>query len=316
MLGAAFVPGGDRVVVHTCPVEPEPEWEPCESVLTSYSRDGTVFSGPVDAGAARPSAGASVVAGPDVLATADATGTVAIRDPETLELVEQLRAPGAPDDAESSRLSISPAGRLLVLTTSRPEAVAAWRLGTETELLVDDVAGVSTFEAYDGYPDAYGGFPVSDELLLVASSDAIRVYGSDGGDPREVLADPVERGDIFASEVAQRSTISMGFGGATVAVSSTTDSSLVLTGEPGSYWLWDATRPLLLTGPIGVAMAQLDPTGDRLWFWQDDGSAFVMSLQPDELAAAACEAAGRPLTEQEWSRWIGAGEPYDPACAA
>jgi hypothetical protein len=213
-------------------------------------------------------------------------------------------------------LSLSSGGRLLVLTTTQPESVAAWRLGTAAELLVDDVASVPGFEAYDRFPEAHGGFVVSDELLLVASSDAIRLFGSDGGDPREVLADPFERGDIFASEVARRSAINLGIRGLTAAVSSTADSSLVLTGERGAYWLWDATQPLLLTGPIGVAMAVLDPTGDRLWYWRDDGAAFVMSLQPDDLAAAACEAAGRTLTEQEWSRSIGAGEPYDPACAA
>ena len=60
--------------------------------------------------------------------------------------------------------------------------------------------------------------------------------------------------------------------------------------------------------------AVLDPTGDRLFLWRDDGSAFALSLRPDDLVAAACESAGRALTQQEWSRSIGAGEPYEPAC--
>ena len=95
--------------------------------------------------------------------------------------------------------------------------------------------------------------------------------------------------------------------------SATTDGSLLLTGVPGSYWLWDPSRPWVLAGPIPVDYAALDPSGDRLLLWRD-GEAFALSLRPDDLVAAACEAAGRALTEQEWSRSVGAGEPYAPVC--
>ena len=58
----------------------------------------------------------------------------------------------------------------------------------------------------------------------------------------------------------------------------------------------------------------IDAVGDRLLVW-DDGAASVMPLAPDDLVATACSAAGRALTEQEWTQSIGPGEPYAPTCS-
>jgi WD40 repeat protein len=313
VLGAAFVPDSDRLVTHVCSETPEPTWEPCDSVLTSYASDGTIVTGPVDAGPARPSQGATIVAATDVVATVDAAATVTLRDPRTLEPTERLRAPDAPDEPDSSSLSLSPNGRMLTVSTLRPRSLAAWRLGGEADLLVADTAGPAGL-AFSDYPIAYGALSLTDDAVLVAEYDAFRTYGADGGEPTAVYPDPFEQGDILASDVLQQAAQSRGTDGITASRSATSDSSLLLTGLPGSYWLWDPSRPLVLAGPMGVDGAVLDPTGDRLFLWRDDGSAFALSLRPDDLVAAACESAGRALTQQEWSRSIGAGEPYEPAC--
>jgi DNA-binding SARP family transcriptional activator/WD40 repeat protein/energy-coupling factor transporter ATP-binding protein EcfA2 len=314
LLGAAWVPETERLVTHVCRTMPEREWEPCDSVLTAFSTDGSVVAGPVDAGPARPDVTSSVAAAAGLVVTVDATATATVRDPRTLEAVETVRAPDAPDDPQRVILSLSPGGRLLAVSTEQPASVAGWRLDDEAVLLVDEVAGISVIDAFDGYPEAHGGFALSDDVLLVATFDAIRTYGPQGGEPRDVFAEPFKRGDVFASEAAHRSALSQGIVGVNSAASSTGDSSLVLTGEPGSYWLWDARRAQIAAGPIAVDNAVLDPRGDRLFVWPNGDEAFVMSLRPDDMVAAACAAAGRTLTQQEWSRSIGAGEPYEPVC--
>lgn len=306
VLGVAFVPGSDRVVVHACPSPPELEWEPCDSVLTSYAPDRTVAAGPVDAGPSRPSQGTTVVAGSSLLATVDATAAVTVRDPETLEPRDRLRAPDAPENPDQGSLSLSPTGRLLTLTTGQPRSFAVWHVHDGPQLLMHDRAQGADAPSFDG------AVPLSDETYVVGQNDALRVFSVEADEPIATIQDPWSEG-FFASEVVQRTATSSGVDGLTASPALTSDASLLLTGEPGSYWLWDPSGPLVVAGPITVDSAVLDPTGDRLYLWRGD-EAFAMSLLPDDLVAAACEAAGRTLTEQEWSRSIGAGEPYGPAC--
>jgi WD40 repeat protein len=318
VLGAAFVPGVDRLVVHTCASPPDRSWESCDSFVTSYATDGTIVAGPVDAGPARPSHGATVVAAADVVATVDSSGTVTLRDPLTLAPGERLRVPDAPDDPDSSSLSMSPHGGLLALTSLEPQSSAVWRLLDDPVLLVHDTAsgaGDPRFDAqnlaFNTYTSFYGALSLSDESFAVGQRDAVRVFGVHRG-ATAVIQDPWREG-LFESEVVQRTALSSGADAVMRSPSTTNDSSLMMTGEPGYYWLWDPGRPSVVAGPIGVDKAVLDPTGDRLFLWRGD-EAFVLSLHPDDLVAAACAAAGRTLTEQEWSRSIGAGEPYAPAC--
>ena len=317
-LGAAFLPGEDRLVAHYCSSPPDRPWEPCDSVLASFATDGAALAGPVHVGPARPTTAATVVAGPDAIATVDAAGTVRLHDPTSLEPTGRLDAPDAPEDPASSGLALSPDGSLLALTTTSPESWALWQMQDGPALLNHDQAqgvdislneyqGLGTFLAFDG------AVPLSDETYVVGQRAAVRVFAVDDENPVREIPDPWNEG-LFATEVIEQTVAASGSNGVLASPSAATDGSLLITGVPGSYWLWDPTAPQVLAGPILAEMAVLDPTGDRLFLWRAGGEAIVMSLRPDDLVAAACEAAGRSLTEQEWFRSIGAGEPYAPAC--
>ena len=55
--------------------------------------------------------------------------------------------------------------------------------------------------------------------------------------------------------------------------------------------------------PDGAAVAVNGPFGVLEW-----------TLDPDALAAAACEMAGRNLTLAEWSTYLGDDQEYEPTC--
>jgi hypothetical protein len=56
--------------------------------------------------------------------------------------------------------------------------------------------------------------------------------------------------------------------------------------------------------PDGAAVAVNGPFGVLEW-----------TLDPEALAAAACQLAGRNLTRAEWATYM-TGEPYEQTCAA
>lgn len=58
-----------------------------------------------------------------------------------------------------------------------------------------------------------------------------------------------------------------------------------------------------------------DLAWDRQGLWVvDEESATRSAINTDQLAATACALAGRDLTRDEWTRFVG-DLPYEPTCA-
>jgi hypothetical protein len=304
VLGVASSPDRGGFIVHACTTPSERRWEPCPSALAAYDPDGRLVAGPIAAGPARPSGGHSVATAPGLLASVEASGRVTLRDPGTLEPLATRRPPSAADTHDETVLSVSSDGAVLVLATQQPGSVTMWRLdeGDAAVLHETDLDGVTL---------------LSDEILVATRSADVVVYDAESAEPLGSFPQALLRKDLFAPSVLPEDTWVGWAGRAQLLVdkpSHSADGSLMLAGEPGFSWLWDTTAPSVVAGPLLVDAAMIDAAGDRLLVW-DDGAASVMSLAPDDLVAAACTAAGRTLTEQEWARSVGAGEPYAPTCS-
>jgi WD40 repeat protein len=87
----------------------------------------------------------------------------------------------------------------------------------------------------------------------------------------------------------------------------------------GSLQIWDPrTRRLVgepLAVPAGTTGSGLDasPDGTRVVHGTDAGYALVWDLDPARWSRLACILGGRPLSLEEWQRYL-PGRPYDPAC--
>ncbi len=305
VLGAAVLPGEGTVVVHVCPTAPVRSREPCDSVVSAHDVDGATTAGPLAAGPALVAAGGSLAVAPGLVATADLTGQVVLRDPATLAPVRTVRSPEAAATHGKVELSTSPDGGLLMLSTERPSSVTLWRSdGPSDEPLLRD--------------DLDAGAFVSDETVLVAEDSGVAVWGTDPLEQQAAFPFVFARGDLFASEVVRRDAVAdPAFSAAPLLAnpSRTADGSVMVTGEPGQLWLWDPAAPAVVAGPLPFDAWKFDPSGERAFVWRGDGQAFVMSLEADDLVASACDAAGRALTESEWARFLGAGAPYAPTCS-
>jgi len=98
---------------------------------------------------------------------------------------------------------------------------------------------------------------------------------------------------------------------------------LLVTGLGGAVRIVDMATRRFLGGEITPKMlpGRRRPGGTAVI--SDDGEQIAMStpngiviwdLAPDDLLAAACEVAGRNLTEQEWTDHIGSLAPRTPLC--
>jgi DNA-binding SARP family transcriptional activator/WD40 repeat protein len=304
VLSVASRPDQDGFVVHACTTPPERRWAACPSALAAYGLDGRLAAGPIAAGLARPSGGSSVATAPGLLASVEASGRVTLRDPGTLEPLATRRPPSAADTHEETVLTVSSDGTKLVLATQQPDSVTMWRLDGRDAAVLHDT-------------DLDGATLLSDDILVATRGADVIVYDADSAESLNSFPQAWRQGDLFAPNVVPEDAPVSSAARAAPLVdhpSWSADGSLMLAGEPGFSWLWDATAPSVVAGPLRVDAAMIDAVGDRLLVW-DDGAASVMPLAPDDLVATACSAAGRALTEQEWTQSIGPGEPYAPTCS-
>lgn len=105
---------------------------------------------------------------------------------------------------------------------------------------------------------------------------------------------------------------------------------LVARSRDGEVVLWDLTTAQRLgtlamapdappgvggfAGASGGYDATLARDGKSIWFTQDQ--VFVeVTIDPERWLTAACEAAGRSLTEEEWAELVPYEEPYRDACS-
>jgi hypothetical protein len=71
--------------------------------------------------------------------------------------------------------------------------------------------------------------------------------------------------------------------------------------------------PGLRAFPRGDSARLVWTAPDELVTWDGVGAALRWRIDVDAWAEAACELAGRPLTEDEWDQYL-PGEPHRPAC--
>jgi WD40 repeat protein len=83
----------------------------------------------------------------------------------------------------------------------------------------------------------------------------------------------------------------------------------------GRVRLWDLETPEPFGRPIPAADPVVDISSDGHWLAVADGGFVgIWSLDPDDWAEAACDVAGRNLTQAEWDRYLPTGEPYHVTC--
>ncbi len=92
------------------------------------------------------------------------------------------------------------------------------------------------------------------------------------------------------------------------------DGSLLVASAPGQTQLFDVTSRTPLGGGIETAgSAAVGPDGRQLAVATTSGVA-LWDLDPAHWVEAACRIAGRNLTRDEWSTYIGDLAPYHETC--
>ena len=289
VLGATFQPERGRVLIASCPQPPPNAYSTCRGELAAFdATTGALVAGPVALGDQRAGPGipVAVVGTAELVATADATGSVTLRDPASLDAVGTLdgTVSGRPGTQHIS-LQVSPDGARLLVAALGWSWAAVWDMAADPPVLVheDDDTRAAAFS-----PDG---------SLIVTT----RAVG--GAVDATIVLEPE------AFSVVQEGPRSAGL----LLPSATGAGDLMVTGDSeGTVWLWNGTAPRPLT-TIGGSSAVLRPDGGALLLWRD-GRAYELSLDEDHLLATACAAAGRNLTEQEWNRYLGPDEPYRQTC--
>jgi WD40 repeat protein len=87
----------------------------------------------------------------------------------------------------------------------------------------------------------------------------------------------------------------------------------------GNLNMWEADSGIRIAGPLraherGLGTFAFSPGGDRLYSAGQDGILLSWALGPTDLADLACKTANRNLTQEEWTRFLGA-IPYQETCS-
>jgi WD40 repeat protein len=94
------------------------------------------------------------------------------------------------------------------------------------------------------------------------------------------------------------------------------DGQLASGGDDGKIRLWPkdgSGEPVILTH--GSEVRSLAAMADgRLASGGDDGKIRLWLVQEEKLLAALCLRAGRNLSQEEWTRYIGPDTPWQPSC--
>lgn len=90
--------------------------------------------------------------------------------------------------------------------------------------------------------------------------------------------------------------------------------------EDGTMRLWDLDSGLTIGEPIDIGLDDYvqqawTPDGDRLVVPHRNGTAMEYDLRVERLRAAACSLAGRDLTREEWTQYVGADAPRRSRCS-
>jgi WD40 repeat protein len=166
-------------------------------------------------------------------------------------------------------------------------------------LTVYDVAARARTATYEGpgVTVSSGAFTPDSGRLLVRDNDGVvRVLV-----PRT--------GQVESTYATHRSSYS--------ALGFTADGSMLVYASDTTLDVVDATTkaPILLAvpNPVTNGDAAVAVTSDGYVFLTSDRGVLRLDVDPGRWKAKACAIADRPLTQEEWARYL-PGRPYTPAC--
>jgi DNA-binding SARP family transcriptional activator/WD40 repeat protein len=177
-----------------------------------------------------------------------------------------------------------------------PEAVSATRDGDRVVVTAPGPAGFTT-TVHDGRTGAPIAGPLVgpkqtsvslDGVLVGATAGAVTTYDLDTLEPIATL--PGARGEINTLQFSRDSSV------------------LLATSNDQTVSVYDVASGTRLGDPIPSAAPHiypgfLHPDGHRVAVTVREGVA-IWDIDPDHLAAAACELAGRNLTDTEWTTYL------------
>jgi WD40 repeat protein/class 3 adenylate cyclase len=193
-------------------------------------------------------------------------------------------------------------------------AVALSPDGKRAAVGLDDGAGVQLVDIERGKVERTirpTGDPRASISAIAFSPSGLLATGSDGGIVQ--LWDPASGGEIgHATLVAAAPVASIDFApsGEMFATAGGSDG-LVKLWSTGTQQQFGST----FAGPPGTfGNARFTPDGSKLVVVYGDGSGFVWATSIDAWRRHACHVAGRNLTREEWSRYVGSRS-YTAVCA-
>jgi DNA-binding SARP family transcriptional activator len=144
-----------------------------------------------------------------------------------------------------------------------------------------------------------------DETLVIGQDELIAVTD-----------ETVQR--VALDTLEPRSSLPRATGGSQAMDVSADGRTLLNVGWNNRLTLYDLTRDIVLGEPIaaetiGIRGGYLSPDGETLIMGLRDG-ILLWDLVPEHQARAACDLAGRELSEQEWATYF-PGEPQVATCA-
>jgi WD40 repeat protein len=98
------------------------------------------------------------------------------------------------------------------------------------------------------------------------------------------------------------------------------DSQTIASGgADGTLRLWDMTTGQAKGAPLGgfafwIYSVAFRPDGKQLASAGLDGKVRLWDLTPDTWIQKACDIAGRDLSPEEWSRFVGSNRTFQPTC--
>jgi DNA-binding SARP family transcriptional activator/WD40 repeat protein len=281
--GLVFTADGRHVVVLSCPDTDPSARIYCPAEITAYDRGtGEAMTGPVATPDIAPWSAAAVAASADGrwVATGHVGGTVSLRDPRTLEEVILLDDIAGSPEADFV-IQVSFAGDAPLLVASTGTQTAVWDVSTDPPTrLAKRRTGLTA------------AFTPGDLIITSDQNGTIHLRDPATLEPRAEVAGlpyPVTHPAFSA------------------------DGELMVTTDDatgaGRLWRLDDLEPF--GGPLAGYGAAINPDGTAVVL--GGKVAQHLSLDPDDWSDAACKAAGRNLTPEEWEHYFG-DEPYHGTC--
>ncbi len=282
--GVAFAPGSVVVTTRCRDTAPTAQ-EPCEGVVETWDRDtGERVAGPVSMGPMAPWIYAAVAVSDDgeLVALGRGDGRVEVRATQDLTLVATRDELATGGGGFVTMLDFSTAAAGLLVATTGDHA-ATWDVTDPAVPVRSETGPVGITAAF-----------TPDDTVVTSSQE-----GS------VALRDPDDL-DVVLDEVT-------GLAYPIYRPTFSHDGRLMATVDDyeASVRLWRLEDLTILAGPIPGPGGVIEPNAAGLVVGFDPVS--WIPLDPATWVTAACNAAGRNLTDDEWAQYF-AGEPHHDTC--